>query len=511
MVNVIVALAFLTYGCSATISQHPRNDRGPYIKREFVNKTTTITESIRQTSISTQGSKSLSVPRSTDTLTASLSLVFEISPKPEHGEQSRSMTASRNTNKVSYPESWATDTAHGTASDGVGVTPLSPASQTKDDKAQSATYVRNRPLSSQSGSIQFSKQSARSLIRQTPLDPSPSTSIVTVPILPETHRTISDRRLVTGPPASTSTHEAVRATGVQTSEGISSREWNATQAPISRTTAHGRETMTASISPSLALPPQRTDSMSSLTFSALFASEIAPSQSLPSPQKVAQEMLMENHAASNPTPPLPSNPFPSIAVGQAPRSSAIHSDTSSVSATRHSSVRSLEWSSITLKSRLDSTLEPKLTANSPESPTTGGSMLVTFTSTGSLQSDASASNTAEGESPKQKATKAGIAMGAVGLGLLCGATTFIVVKRYRHRLRPYQRFTSVRSSRSSLEIRCAGLMTTATDAMATRDRDSSHHPSSPPLCPASVHSAASRMRSPRISGPLDVEHSLGWR
>ncbi|KAF4446361.1 hypothetical protein F53441_9984 [Fusarium austroafricanum] len=132
-------------------------------------------------------------------------------------------------------------------------------------------------------------------------------------------------------------------------------------------------------------------------------------------------------------------------------------------------------------------------------------------------------NSGEGDkSGKQKATTAGIAVGAVGLSVMYGAAMFLVARRYKRKKQlGHRRASSIGSSQRSSEMQYTGNGSPALMGGALMSRDfSSYGAAQAEQAPArpggrdSHGSGRSGMgnsaRTQFISAPVAAENSLGW-
>ncbi|KAF4344969.1 Msb2 [Fusarium beomiforme] len=132
-------------------------------------------------------------------------------------------------------------------------------------------------------------------------------------------------------------------------------------------------------------------------------------------------------------------------------------------------------------------------------------------------------NSGEGDkSAKQKATTAGIAVGAVGLSVMYGAAMFLVARRYKRKKQlGHRRASSIGSSQRSSEMQYTGNGSPALMGGALMSRDFSSygatHPEQGPVRPGGRDSHGSgrsgmgnSARTAFISAPVAAENSLGW-
>ncbi|KAF5577083.1 Msb2 [Fusarium pseudoanthophilum] len=132
-------------------------------------------------------------------------------------------------------------------------------------------------------------------------------------------------------------------------------------------------------------------------------------------------------------------------------------------------------------------------------------------------------NSGEGDkSAKQKATTAGIAVGAVGLSVMYGAAMFLVARRYkRKKQQGHRRASSIGSSQRSSEMQYTGNGSPALMGGALMSRDFSAygatHAEQGQVRPGGRDSHGSgrsgmgnSARTAYISAPVAAENSLGW-
>lgn len=125
----------------------------------------------------------------------------------------------------------------------------------------------------------------------------------------------------------------------------------------------------------------------------------------------------------------------------------------------------------------------------------------------------------DGQSAKQKATTAGIAVGAFGLSVMYGAAMFIVARRYKRKRQGHRRTSSIGSSQRSSEMRYTGHGSPALMGGALMSRDFSNYGATndPAVRPGGRDSHGSgrsgmgnSARTAYISAPVAAENSLGW-
>lgn len=121
------------------------------------------------------------------------------------------------------------------------------------------------------------------------------------------------------------------------------------------------------------------------------------------------------------------------------------------------------------------------------------------------------SNDQGGRTPKQKATVAGIAVGAIGLSAMYGAAMFIVARRYKRKKQSHRRSSSVVGSESSSEMRYNGASPPLMGgALLSRDMSSYGGMAEGRYSHGSDGSHGSSARTANISAPIATENSLGW-
>ena len=120
------------------------------------------------------------------------------------------------------------------------------------------------------------------------------------------------------------------------------------------------------------------------------------------------------------------------------------------------------------------------------------------------------------QSSKQKATTAGIAMGAVGLSVMYGAAMFIVARRYKRKRQTHRRSSSVANSQGSSEMRYTGAGSPALMGGALLSRDFSNYGGAGVGAGGRDSHGSGRSgagnsgRTANISAPVAAENSLGW-
>jgi hypothetical protein len=131
-------------------------------------------------------------------------------------------------------------------------------------------------------------------------------------------------------------------------------------------------------------------------------------------------------------------------------------------------------------------------------------------------------NSGEGDkTAKQKATTAGIAVGAVGLSVMYGAAMFLVARRYKRKKQlGHRRASSIGSSQRSSEMQYNGNGSPALMGGALMSRDFSSYGAQgehAPVRPGGRDSHGSgrsgmgnSARTAFISAPVAAENSLGW-
>lgn len=128
---------------------------------------------------------------------------------------------------------------------------------------------------------------------------------------------------------------------------------------------------------------------------------------------------------------------------------------------------------------------------------------------GGNNNDAFGSGDQGDQSPKQKATTVGIAMGALGLSAMFGAAMFVVARRYKRKRQGHRRASSITSSQASSEMRYNGNGSPALMGGALVSRDTSSYggvAGGRDSHASGGHSA----RTANISAPVATENSLGW-
>lgn len=130
-------------------------------------------------------------------------------------------------------------------------------------------------------------------------------------------------------------------------------------------------------------------------------------------------------------------------------------------------------------------------------------------SSGSGNNDAfGTSSTDNSTTSKQKATTAGIAVGAVGLGALYGGAMFIIARRYKRKKQAHRRSSSIGSSQRSSGMQYTGNGSPALMGGALMSRDMSSYGGTG--IRNSHNSGTSSARTANISAPVAAENSLGW-
>lgn len=129
-------------------------------------------------------------------------------------------------------------------------------------------------------------------------------------------------------------------------------------------------------------------------------------------------------------------------------------------------------------------------------------------SSGSANNDAFGTSSTDSQSSKQKATTAGIAVGAVGLGALYGGAMFIIARRYKRKKQAHRRSSSIGSSQRSSDMQFTGNGSPALMGGALMSRDMSSYGGTG--IRDSHNSGTSSARTANISHPVAAENSLGW-
>ncbi|KAK5989011.1 Cell surface sensor MSB2 [Cladobotryum mycophilum] len=120
---------------------------------------------------------------------------------------------------------------------------------------------------------------------------------------------------------------------------------------------------------------------------------------------------------------------------------------------------------------------------------------------------------ADNQSSKQKATTAGIAVGAVSLGAVYGIAMFIVARRYKRKRQAHRRASSIGGSEASSEMRYAGNGSPALMGGALLSREASSYGGVAGARNSHGSGGSSSARTGRtanISAPVAAENSLGW-
>lgn len=130
---------------------------------------------------------------------------------------------------------------------------------------------------------------------------------------------------------------------------------------------------------------------------------------------------------------------------------------------------------------------------------------------GGSGNDAFDNNNTGDQSGRQKATTAGIAVGAFGLSVMYGAAMFIVARRYKRKRQGHRRSSSVAGSQNSSEMRynAAGSPALMGGALLSRDL-SNYGGAGGRNSHGSGRSGANSGRTANISAPVAAENSLGW-
>ncbi|KID70320.1 uncharacterized protein G6M90_00g085480 [Metarhizium brunneum] len=122
--------------------------------------------------------------------------------------------------------------------------------------------------------------------------------------------------------------------------------------------------------------------------------------------------------------------------------------------------------------------------------------------------DAFGSGNQGDQTPKQKATTAGIAVAAVGFCALYGAAMFIVARRYKRKRQGHRRASSIVSGQGSPEMRYNDNASPALMGGALLSRDGSTYGGTGGR--DSHASGGHSGRTANISAPVATENSLGW-
>lgn len=112
------------------------------------------------------------------------------------------------------------------------------------------------------------------------------------------------------------------------------------------------------------------------------------------------------------------------------------------------------------------------------------------------------------QSSKQKATTAGIAVGALGLSVMYGAAMFIVARRYKRKRQGHRRSSSVTGSQTSsdMQYHSNGSPAMMGGGLLSRDVSTYDGVGGRDSHASGGHSA----RTANISAPVATENSLGW-
>ena len=116
------------------------------------------------------------------------------------------------------------------------------------------------------------------------------------------------------------------------------------------------------------------------------------------------------------------------------------------------------------------------------------------------------------QSGKQKATTAGIAIGAFGLSVMYGAAMFIVARRYKRKRQAHRRASSISgSSEASSEMQYTGAGSPALMGGALLSREFSGYGGIPGGREShGSEQTGNSARTANISAPMAAENSLGW-
>ncbi|POR34537.1 Signaling mucin MSB2 [Tolypocladium paradoxum] len=122
------------------------------------------------------------------------------------------------------------------------------------------------------------------------------------------------------------------------------------------------------------------------------------------------------------------------------------------------------------------------------------------------------------QSSTQKATTAGIAVGAVGLSVMYGAAMFMVARRYKRKRQAHRRSSSITNSQGPSEMRYTGAGSPALMGGALMSRDLSNYGGTGVGAGAGGRDshgsgrsgAGNSGRTANISAPVAAENSLGW-
>ena len=111
---------------------------------------------------------------------------------------------------------------------------------------------------------------------------------------------------------------------------------------------------------------------------------------------------------------------------------------------------------------------------------------------------------------KQKATTAGIAIGALGFSVMYGAAMFIVARRYKRKRQTHRRSSSISGSQASSEMQYTGSGSPALMGGALMSNNQYAYGSVGRESPNSIPSEDRGARNANISAPVATENSLGW-
>ncbi|KAK4071566.1 hypothetical protein Purlil1_13377 [Purpureocillium lilacinum] len=354
-------------------------------------------------------------------------------------------------------------------------------------QVQTSTYSPPIHTLSQSSSFQSSVQEDRRPGTQSQPTVPGTTTTTTLPMLPKSSQLGSNGMNLSAP---TCTDGAISTTDMKSFEDRPDWVPNSTAASLDHTlTSEDKVAITSVASSSGPASDRAALSLSNRTSLATSASSLNPltagvafGPSLQSGKNLVQEMFMGNTDVSRDsklTPrtsgnTLPWYPSTAVLISLSDHETAKESSLAPIDS--QSSIDPFLLSSLKPKTGLDSTVAhpPRVKTSAGISGSSKVTTAITPSASSNRENDAFASNTRGEQSPKQKATTAGIALGAVGVGLLFGATTFIVAKRYKNRRLSYQRFSSATGSQNSLEIRCVGLEARPMGPTAPHSQPRSH-------------------------------------
>ncbi|KAM4068009.1 hypothetical protein HRG_012471 [Hirsutella rhossiliensis] len=484
--------------------EHHHIFSGPYIKRQFVNRTAAAADPFTARSITMGESKSSTLTQSTDSITTEPSVGVETSSKLRSGERSKFSTVVAETMETSHSERWTTRVQHvNTRKDTIFPTipPLAPSAQVEAAGGKPTTFVPVYQTPRQSYGFQPFESGDRGVTSQALLDPAPGTSTPTTSAVPleapqSSASRISGLAFVDAPTSSvaTSPRGPDRTTDASYSENTSDWAPNMTRFFLKQTPLPEGKTAKTSVSPSSSLAAHMTSldvqyrtSLLSSASSIPIRSEFAFHLSLPFDKKVAHGILKENSAVtggSRSISRIASNALPTYSsatvlpsLGDSATARELHLPPT----VPDSSAGLIGSSTSKPETSLDSTVvaqQPGRAAGDKEPLPNGRFTTATVPASSSPENDVFATNETGDQSPKQKATTAGIAMGAVGLGF------------------------DTNTVNSHIDVSFFGDTSSCESVYAPRSVLKSYQ-----------HSGqwkTNRNRAPDISSPVLVENTLSW-